>query len=62
MTIPVVAEDGVVEDNLLQQLDELVGEIGGHEGLHSDGDVFGILGLGERSLHNLVDQLTPAVE
>ena len=40
-----IAEDRVVQNNLLQKLNELVGEIGRHESLHGDGDVFGILGF-----------------
>ena len=43
--LPVIAEDRVVQNNLLQKLNELVGEIGRHESLHGDGDVFGILGF-----------------
>ena len=40
-----IAEDRVVQNNLLQKFDELVGEIGRHESLHGDGDVLGILGF-----------------
>ena len=40
---PVIREDGVLQHNLLEQLDELVGQIGGHEGLHRHRDVFRVL-------------------
>ena len=46
-------EDGVVEDNLLEQLDELIGQVGRHEGLHRHRDVFWVLSLRQRCLHNL---------
>ena len=32
LKVPVVAEDGVFQDNFLQKLDELVGQVGSHEG------------------------------
>ena len=51
--LPVVAEDGVVQNNLLEELNELVGEIGRHESLHGDGDVFGILGFRQCCLYHL---------
>lgn len=30
---PVLTEDRVIQDNLLQELNELVGKVSGHEGL-----------------------------
>ena len=33
---PVFTEDGVIKHNLLQQFDELVGQVCGHEGLDCD--------------------------
>ena len=48
-----IAEDRIVQNNLLQKLDELVGEIGRHESLHGDGDVFGILGFWQGCLYYL---------
>ena len=51
-----IAEDRVVDDDLLQKFDELVGEVGGHERLDRDGDVLGVLRLGEGGLDNLGKQ------
>ena len=52
-----VPEDGVlIQDNLLQQLDQFIGQVGRHEGLHSHRDVVGILCLAESGLHHLVDE------
>ena len=48
-----IAEDRVVQNNFLQKFDELVGEIGCHESLHGDGNVFGILGFWQRCLYYL---------
>lgn len=42
---PVLTEDRVVQHNLLQKLNQLVGEVSGHEGLDSDGHFLWILGL-----------------
>ena len=53
MFLPMIAEDRVVQNNLLQKFDELVGEIGRHESLHGDRDVFGILGLRQGCLYYL---------
>ncbi len=38
-----VGEDRVLQDDLLEELDEFVWQIGGHEGLHSHGDILGVL-------------------
>ena len=46
-------EGGIVEHNLLEQFDQLVGQIGGHECLDSGGDVLGVLRLGKCGLHHL---------
>ncbi len=56
-----VSEDGiVVQHYLLEQLDQLVGQVGRHEGLDGHRDVLGVLRLAESRLHHLVDQ-GPAV-
>lgn len=57
LQIAMVREDRVVEDNLFEQLNQLIGQIGCHEGLHSDGDVFGVLRLRESSLDNLISKI-----
>ena len=51
--LPVITEDRILENNLLEQFDELIGKVGGHEGLNCHGDVFWVLGLREGRLHNL---------
>ena len=48
-----VAEDGIFQNDFLQKLDELVGQVGSHEGTDRGGDVVSILGLTERCLYNL---------
>ena len=54
-----IPEDGVfIQDNLLEQLNELIWQIGRHEGLDRHGDILWILGLTEGSLDDLVDELT----
>lgn len=58
LQIPMVGKHGIIENNLLQQLDQLVGQIGRHERLNGDGNVLGILRLAEGRLNDLVDQLT----
>ena len=57
--LPVIRENWTLEDNLLQQLDQLVGEVGGHEGLDGDADVLRVLGLGQGGLDHLVNQRPP---
>ena len=59
--IPVVREHGVLQHNFLQQLNQLIGQVSGHEGLHGDGDVLGVLGLGQGGLDHLVDQGSPVL-
>jgi len=49
----VLAEHRVVQNDLLQQLDELVGQVGRHEGLDCDRHLLGVLGLRQSSLHHL---------
>jgi len=49
----VFTEDGVVEYDLLQQFDQLVGQVRGHEGLDCDGHLLWILSLRQRGLHHL---------
>ena len=54
-----IPEDGVfIQDNLLEQLNELIWQIGRHEGLDRHGYILWILGLAEGSLDDLVDELT----
>lgn len=48
-----LAEDRVIQHNLLQELDELVGKVSGHEGLDCDGHLLGILSLRQGRLDNL---------
>lgn len=50
---PVLAKDRVVQDNLLQKLDELIGKVSGHEGLDCDRHLLWILGLRQSCLDNL---------
>ncbi len=38
-----IREDRVLQDDLLEKLDEFIWQIGGHEGLHSHGDILGVL-------------------
>ena len=57
LQIAVVAEDGAVEDNLLEELDELVGQIGRHESFDGNRNVFGVLRLRQGRLDHLIDEL-----
>ena len=56
MYVPVFGKDRIIQNDLLQQFDEFTGEVGIHEGLHSDRHFVGVLGLTEGSLHHLVHQ------
>lgn len=50
---PVLTEHRVVQNNLLQKLNELVGKVSGHEGLDGDRHFLRILGLRQGCLNNL---------
>lgn len=50
---PVLAKDRVIQYDLLQKLDEFIGEVGGHESLDCDRHLLWILGLGQGCLDNL---------
>ena len=52
---PVVAKDGCFQHNLLQKLDELIGQVSSHKGLDGHRDLLWILGLRQCCLHNLRD-------
>ena len=59
MPLPEVSEQRIlIQHNLLQQLDQLVWQVGSHEGLHSLRHILGILSLGESCLDHLINQLT----
>jgi len=57
----VIREDRALQDNLLEELNQLVGKVGGHKCLDCDGDVLRVLGLGQGSLHHLVNQGPPVL-
>ena len=48
----------VLQDNLLQQFNELMRHLRGHERLHRHGDLFGVLTFRKRRGHDLIDELT----
>lgn len=50
---PVLAKDRVIQDNLLQELDQLIGKVGSHESLDCDGHFFWILSLRQGCLDHL---------
>ena len=56
LKVSVLREYRVLKDNLFEELNQLVGQIGTHEGLDSDGDVFRILGLVQCCLDHLVNE------
>lgn len=58
---PVLTEDRVIQDNLLQELNELVGKVSGHEGLDCNGHFLWILGLRQGCLDNLQRRKTDAL-
>ena len=51
-----IAEYRVVNDNLFEKFDKLIGQISSHKCLDGDRDVLGVLGLGQCGLNHLVDQ------
>ena len=51
-----LTEQRVLEDNLLQQLNELLGQVSTHECLHRTRHVLRILCLTESRLDHLIDQ------
>mmetsp|Transcript_37454 Transcript_37454/g.84891 ORF Transcript_37454/g.84891 Transcript_37454/m.84891 type:complete len:394 (+) Transcript_37454:1675-2856(+) len=57
LQITVVGELGVLQHDLLEQFDELVWQVGRHEGLDRVRHNVGVLGLGQRVLHDGVDAL-----
>lgn len=50
---PVFTKDRVIQDNLLQKLDELIGKVSRHEGLDCDRHLLRILSLRQGCLDNL---------
>mmetsp|Transcript_102832 Transcript_102832/g.290759 ORF Transcript_102832/g.290759 Transcript_102832/m.290759 type:complete len:976 (+) Transcript_102832:1169-4096(+) len=61
LQVPVLAEVGVVEDDLLQQFDELIGQVRTDESPDRGRDLVRVLGLWERSAHDLVDHVAPVL-
>lgn len=57
LEVSVVGEARVVQNDSLEELDKLVWELGGHEGLHGARDLLGVLGLWEGGGDNLIDDL-----
>mmetsp|Transcript_88548 Transcript_88548/g.255373 ORF Transcript_88548/g.255373 Transcript_88548/m.255373 type:complete len:374 (-) Transcript_88548:3001-4122(-) len=58
LQVPVLAEVGrLVQHDLFEQLDELVGHVGGDEGLHRGGHLLRVRGLGQRGAHHLVNDV-----
>mmetsp|Transcript_98646 Transcript_98646/g.299391 ORF Transcript_98646/g.299391 Transcript_98646/m.299391 type:complete len:702 (-) Transcript_98646:1272-3377(-) len=55
LQVPVLAEVGVVEHNLLQKLHQLRLQVGADEGAHRGGDLVRILRLWQSGAHDLVD-------
>jgi len=60
LQIFVVSKVGVVQHNTLEQLNQLVGDISLNESLHSAGNFVNVLGFGQSSLDNLVDDFLAA--
>mmetsp|Transcript_31185 Transcript_31185/g.87443 ORF Transcript_31185/g.87443 Transcript_31185/m.87443 type:complete len:318 (-) Transcript_31185:2509-3462(-) len=60
LQVGVAAEGRVLQNDLLQQLDQLVRQLRGHEGFHRHRHLLRVLALWERSGHYLVNQ-RPAV-
>jgi len=42
---PVITEDRIINDNLFEQFDKLIGKVSSHERFNGDRDVFGVLRL-----------------
>lgn len=61
LQVPVVGELRVLQHDLLEQLDQLVGQVGRHEGLDGGRHHVGVLGLREGDLHHGVDELPPVL-
>ncbi len=53
----VVAECRWLQDDLLEQLDELVRQVGSHEGLDGSRDIVGVGRFGDGSRSHLLDKL-----
>mmetsp|Transcript_40808 Transcript_40808/g.97021 ORF Transcript_40808/g.97021 Transcript_40808/m.97021 type:complete len:941 (+) Transcript_40808:1922-4744(+) len=58
LQVGIGGEGGVLQHDLLQELDELALQVVAHEGLHAHRDLLRVLALGECRAHDLVDQLT----
>mmetsp|Transcript_29299 Transcript_29299/g.55358 ORF Transcript_29299/g.55358 Transcript_29299/m.55358 type:complete len:1135 (-) Transcript_29299:64-3468(-) len=56
LQVLVVGELGSLQDDTVEELNELEGQLGGEEGLDGGGNLVGVLGLGEGGLDDLVDQ------
>ena len=54
--LPVFRENWALQDNLLKQLNELIGQVSRHEGFHRHRDLLRILGFWQRCLNNLWQQ------
>ena len=51
-----ITEYRALQDNLLEQLDELIGQVCGHERLDGHGDILRVLRFGQGGLDDLVDE------
>lgn len=51
--VPVLAEDRVIKYDLLQQFNQLIWQVCGHEGLDCDGHLLWVLRLRQGRLHHL---------
>lgn len=61
LQVAVVAECRVLEHNLLEQLNELVGEVCRHERLDRHRHILGVRRFGKRRLNHLVNDLPPRI-
>jgi hypothetical protein len=57
LKVSVVGESGVVENDSLEELDELVRELGSHESLDCAGDLISVLGFWKSCGNNLINDL-----